>query len=56
MLQAFVLDMEVVRDVRNLGATRVLRAALLTVRPTVEGGGASTLGVLKVLKGRQIIA
>lgn len=42
VLQDFVLDMVVDRDVRNQDATRVLRAVLLTVRRTVGGGGATT--------------
>ena len=42
VLQGFVLDMGVDRDVRNWDATRALRAALLIVRPMVEGRGAST--------------
>lgn len=56
MLRGFVLDMVVDRDVRNLDATKVLRAELLIVRPMVEGRGANTWDVLKVLRGRRIIA
>lgn len=56
VLQDFVLDMGVDRDVRNQDVTRVPRAALLTVRPMVEVKGANTWAVLKVLRGRQIIA
>lgn len=56
MLRGFVLDMVVDRDVRNLDATKVLRAELLIARPMVEGRGANTWDVLKVLRGRRIIA
>lgn len=56
MLQGFVLDMVVDRDVRNRDATKVPRVVLLIVRPMVEGRGANTWDVLKVLRGRQIIA
>lgn len=56
MLRGFVSGMVVDRDVRNLDATKVLRAELLIVRPMVEGRGANTWDVLKVLRGRQIIA
>lgn len=42
VLQVFVLDMGVDRDVRNQDATRVLRAVLLIVRPMVEARGANT--------------
>ena len=56
MLQGFVSDMGVDKDVRNQDATKALRAALLIVRHMAEGGGASTWAVLKVLRARQIIA
>lgn len=42
VLQVFVLDMGVDRDVRNQDATRVLRVVLLIVRPMVEARGANT--------------
>lgn len=56
MLRGFVSGMVVDRDVRNLDATKVLRAELLIARPMVEGRGANTWDVLKVLRGRRIIA
>lgn len=56
VLQVFVLDMGVDRDVRNQDATRVLRAVLLIVRPMVEARGANTWGAPKVPRERQIIA
>ena len=56
VLQGFVSDMGVDKDVRNQDATKALRAALLIVRHMAEGGGASTWAVLKVLRARQIIA
>lgn len=50
-LQVFVLATEVGRDVKNLGATKALRAGQHTVRPMVEGRGVSIWDALKALKG-----
>lgn len=55
-LQASVLAMVVVRDVRNQGATKVQRAELLIVRLMVEGEGVSAWDAQKVLRVRQITA
>lgn len=55
-LQASVLPMVVVRDVRNQGATKGQRAELLIVRPMGEGEGVSAWDAQKVPRGRQITA
>lgn len=54
--QVFVLATGAGKDVRNLGATRVLRAERHTARHMVEGRGANTWGALKVLRGKLITA
>lgn len=54
--QVFVLAMGADRGVRNLGATRVLRAEQHTARHMVEERGANTWGAPKVLRGKQITA
>lgn len=54
--QDCVLPMEVGRDVINLDAIKVLRAALRTVKPMVVVGGVRSLVVPKVQKEKQIIA
>lgn len=50
---AFALATGVDRDVRNLGAIKVLKAVLHFVKPMEEVGGVSILDALKVPRGGQ---